>query len=107
MNANKCEIIKLIEQGESLSVEFKSDRHCLPDRDLVAAVVSLANTDGGDLLLGVEDDGTITGIHKKHENLSGLPALIANKTNPSISRPGLPPSSRSRWCSIISIRMEV
>ena len=82
---NEHEIGKLIQQAESLSLEFKSDLKCLPDRDLVAAVVSLANTDGGDLLLGVEDDGTVTGLHANHLNVLGIPPLIANKTNPSIS----------------------
>ncbi|MCG7872378.1 MAG: putative DNA binding domain-containing protein [Candidatus Thiodiazotropha lotti] len=85
MDPNKQEIAKLIQQGESLSLEFKSDLKSLPDRDLVATVVSLANTEGGDLLLGVEDDGTITGLHANHLNVSGIPSLIANKTNPAIS----------------------
>ena len=85
MDTNKHEIAKLIQQGESLSLEFKSDLKSLPDRDLVATVVSLANTDGGDLLFGVEDDGTITGLHANHLNVSGIPSLIANKTNPVIS----------------------
>jgi ATP-dependent DNA helicase RecG len=43
----------MIPQTESLTVEFKSDRKRLPDRDLVEAVVCLANTDGGDIYLGV------------------------------------------------------
>ncbi len=79
------EIEELIAQGESLTVEFKSDTRCLPDRELLAAVVSLANTEGGDLLLGVEDDGTITGLHTNHHSIATLPALIANKTNPPLS----------------------
>ena len=79
------EIEELISQGESLTVEFKSDSTCLPDRELLAAVVSLANTEGGDLLLGVEDDGTVTGLHPNHLNTAGLPSLIANKTNPALS----------------------
>lgn len=82
---NKHEIMDLLRQGESLTLEFKSDLKCLSDRELVAAVVALANTEGGDLLLGVEDDGTVTGLHPNHENVSGLPAMVANKTNPSIS----------------------
>jgi len=85
MDTNEHEIKKLIQQGEGLSLEFKSDLKCLPDRDLVATVVSLANTEGGDLLLGVEDDGTPTGLHGSHQNLSTLPALIANRTNPALS----------------------
>ncbi|HRQ05362.1 MAG TPA: ATP-binding protein [Nitrosomonas halophila] len=85
MNTNEHEIGKLIQQGESLTLEFKGDLKCLPDRDLVAAVVSLANTEGGDLLLGVEDDGTVTGLHVNHRNVSGISSLIANKTNPALS----------------------
>jgi ATP-dependent DNA helicase RecG len=85
MNETEQQLLELIDQGESLTVEFKSDLKCLPDRELVAAVVALANTEGGELLLGVDDNGTITGLHANHINLAGLPALIANKTNPSIS----------------------
>jgi len=85
MDMNEHEIGNLIQQGESLVLEFKSDSKCLPDRDLVAAVVSLANTEGGNLLLGVEDDGTVTGLHANHLNVTGIPSLIANKTNPAIS----------------------
>lgn len=75
----------LLANGENLQVEFKSDQKCLPDRDLVAAVVALANTEGGDLLLGVEDSGAITGLHPNHLDTGGLAALIANRTNPPIS----------------------
>ncbi len=78
-------ISELIRKGECLTVEFKSDSKSLPDRDLVAAVVALANTEGGDLLLGVEDNGNITGLHANHQNLSGIPVLIANKTIPPLS----------------------
>lgn len=85
MSEIERQMLELIHQGENLAVEFKSDLKCLPDRELIAAVVALANTEGGDLLLGVEDDGTVTGLHANHINLAGLPALIANKTNPSIS----------------------
>ena len=53
MNQDKNDLHALIQQGESLTLEFKSDVKSLPDRDLIAAVVSLANTEGGSLLLGV------------------------------------------------------
>ncbi len=83
MSAHELE--QLITQGETLTVEFKSDLKCLSDRELLAAVVSLANTEGGDLLLGVEDNGAVTGLHVNHQNTAGLPVLIANRTNPSLS----------------------
>lgn len=53
MDQDSNELQELIQQGESLTLEFKSDVKRLPDRDLIAAVVSLANTGGGSLLLGV------------------------------------------------------
>lgn len=85
MPATDAEILDLIEQGESLVLEFKSDVKCLPDRELIAAIAALANTEGGDLVLGVEDDGTVTGLHPNHGNPSGLAAFIANKTNPPVA----------------------
>jgi ATP-dependent DNA helicase RecG len=85
MDTSDQEIEDLLQAGESLTLEFKSDRKRLPDSDLVATIVSLANTEGGALLLGVEDDGTATGLHEEHQSVTGLPALIANRTNPSLS----------------------
>jgi ATP-dependent DNA helicase RecG len=76
---------RTIPTQESLTVEFKSDRSRLPDRELIETVVCLANTDGGELYLGVEDDGQVTGLHPQHQNLSTLSAMIANRTNPPIS----------------------
>ena len=70
--------------AESLTVEFKSDRKRLPDDELVESLVCLANTDGGELWLGVEDDGTPTGLHQQHRDVVGLPGLVAARTSPSL-----------------------
>ena len=74
----------MIPDKESITVEFKSDRARLSDKELLATVVSLANTEGGEVYLGVEDDGTPTGLHPEHQDLTSLAAFIANRTNPSI-----------------------
>ncbi len=68
-----------------MTVELKSDVKKLPDRDLVLAVVCLANTEGGLLYLGVENDGRPTGLHAEHQDITGLAALIANRTIPPLS----------------------
>ncbi len=70
---------------ESMTVEFKSDRSGFPTDDLVAALICLANTEGGELWLGVEDDGMPSGLHASHNNLMDLPNLVASKTSPSLS----------------------
>lgn len=70
---------------ESMTVEFKSDRSGFPDDDLVGALICLANTKGGELWLGVEDDGMPSGLHTSHNDLFGLSDLIASKTTPPLS----------------------
>jgi ATP-dependent DNA helicase RecG len=70
---------------ETLTVEFKSDRARLSDRELVEAVVCLANAEGGEVWLGVEDDGTPTGLHAEHLHLAGLGGLVASRTSPSVT----------------------
>lgn len=77
--------MSLLPAKESLIVEFKSDADRIPDSELIAAVACFANAEGGDLFIGVEDDGTPTGLHIRHQDVIGLTALIANRTSPSIS----------------------
>ncbi|MDG4560913.1 MAG: ATP-binding protein [Candidatus Competibacter sp.] len=76
---------RIVPPRETLHVEFKSDRNRLPDRELVEAAVCLANTEGGELWLGVEDNGAITGLHPEHALLEGLAGLIAGRTSPSLT----------------------
>jgi ATP-dependent DNA helicase RecG len=84
---------RLIAGGESLDVEFKGEeRGTLSDDDLVEAVVCLANRSSdtpGWLLIGVEDDGRVTGARPRHESGRTDPvrlgALIANRTRPSLT----------------------
>jgi len=76
--------LRSIPTTETLTCEFKSDRKCLPDRELIEAVVCMANGEGGEIYLGVEDDGRVTGLHKDHRFLDGMAALIANRTQPML-----------------------
>lgn len=73
--------------GESLTMEFKGEsRGVLNDRELVEAVACLANGRGGMVLIGVEDDGRITGAKPRQGSLTDvrrLEGLIANWTMPS------------------------
>jgi ATP-dependent DNA helicase RecG len=80
------ELRALIARGESLTLEFKSDRGPLPDADLIETVVCLANGTGGTLLIGVEDDGTVTGLHPQHQTHPGaLAAFVASRTMPPLT----------------------
>ena len=74
-----------IPTAETLEVEFKSDRDCLNDDDLIEALICLANAQGGTLYLGVENDSTVTGLHaSRPADIAGLAALIANRTVPRL-----------------------
>lgn len=75
----------VLPEKETLEIEFKSDLKKLSDPDLIDAVVAFANTSGGDIYLGVEDDGTPTGVHESHRDYTQLAAFIANRTVPPIS----------------------
>lgn len=77
---------ELIRQGEGFEVEFKSDRGPLSDAELLETVICLANARGGVLLVGVEDNGVVTGLHESHRtNPDQLAAFIAARTQPPLS----------------------
>jgi ATP-dependent DNA helicase RecG len=77
----------IIAGGEKYDVEFKGEaERPLTDRELVEAVACQANGRGGVLLIGVEDDGRLTGARPRHGTYTDarrLQALIANQTVPS------------------------
>lgn len=77
--------MRTIPNKETLTVEFKSDQAGYSDNDLIDEIVGMTNTQGGDLYLGVEDNGEITGVGKKRQDPIGAVALIANRTIPSVS----------------------
>jgi len=58
---NKAGIKKLIRKGEGLSIEFKECRNKL-NKDVFESICAFLNRNGGDLILGVNDRGKITGI---------------------------------------------
>ena len=76
----------LIAGGETLAVEFKSDQGPLSDADLIETAVCLANKQGGTLLIGVENDGAVTGLHTRHHaHPAALAAFVANRTVPPLT----------------------
>ncbi len=56
----KTELLALIANGENSGLEFKRDD--IDNRTLAKELVAFANLMGGRVLLGVEDDGSISGI---------------------------------------------
>lgn len=56
------ELSEMIAEGENSSVEFMRDE--IRPEKLAKAIVALANLRGGSVLLGVEDDGTVSGVRR-------------------------------------------
>ncbi len=79
---------ELIQGGETLTVEFKSDRQQISDQEIYEEIVAMANSQGGVLLIGVDNDGTITGAKSRHGKSTDpiqLKAAIFNKTVPNVN----------------------
>ena len=69
----------LIEQGESDELEFKEtfrwniEKHRVDqemERAILKTICAFTNSDGGTLLIGVHDNGSITGLEFDYENIS-------------------------------------
>ena len=57
------DVTSLIEQGEGFEIEFK--RKVSSPEKIARAMVGFANTRGGHLLFGVDDDGSIVGVESE------------------------------------------
>ncbi len=60
----KTELLELISHGENSGVEFKHDD--VRPEQIAKEIVAFANFQGGQVLLGVEDDGSISGIQREN-----------------------------------------
>lgn len=61
------ELLEIIRNGENSGVEFKRDE--VDNQGLAKELVALSNLDGGMVLLGVEDNGTVFGLTRPHGEL--------------------------------------
>ncbi|VAX03894.1 ATP-dependent DNA helicase [hydrothermal vent metagenome] len=60
----KTELLELIANGENSGIEFKRDD--VRPEQLAKEIVAMANFQGGRVILGVEDDGTLSGIQRNN-----------------------------------------
>lgn len=77
------ELRRLVSRGEGLHLEFKR-KSSFPDK-IARELIAFANTDGGTLLVGVDDDGTVAGVKFPEEEL-----LVIKKELETHCRPPLP-----------------
>ena len=77
MNIN---IKHILQQGEGVSVEFKTTFNT----DAIESLVAFANTKGGVVCIGITDEGTIKGVTLGKESLQQWTNDIKNRTEPSL-----------------------
>jgi ATP-dependent DNA helicase RecG len=77
---NQAEIQQVIQSGESEKLEFKRSFQ----NEAIETLGAFANSRGGILLIGVDNDGTPTGLDIKEETIQQWINEIKNKTAPSL-----------------------
>ncbi|MGB3849435.1 MAG: ATP-binding protein [Tunicatimonas sp.] len=76
------EIQRLVRRGEGVQIEFK--RKVAHPNKIIREIVAFANTRGGSLLIGVDDNGNIPGVRSAEEERYGLEKAIRQWCRPSI-----------------------
>ena len=77
----RTELLEIIENGENSGVEFKRDD--LRTQDLAKELVAFSNLEGGMVLLGVEDDGSVSEL-KKNDLEEWVMSVCRDKIRPAI-----------------------
>lgn len=76
------EVGRLAQEGEGLHIEFKK-KAAHPEK-IVKEVVAMANTEGGYLLIGVDDDGTVSGQRYIDEEVYAMDKAIEELIYPPL-----------------------
>src|SRR3990172_2023184 len=70
-------VMKIIDAGESETVEFKNSF----DREAIESLVAFANTKGGRVFIGISDDGKIRGVISGNETIQSWTNQIKQFTS--------------------------
>lgn len=76
------EVRYLAAKGEGLRIEFKK-KATFPEK-VVRELIAFANTSGGDLLIGVDDDGTVSGQRYIEEEIFVMEKAIKSLVFPQL-----------------------
>lgn len=80
---NRITVTEICNLAESSLFDRKSAR--IDVKTLAVHIIAFANADGGILAVGVEDDGSITGIDSYQENINELMRVPLDFCKPSVS----------------------
>ncbi|HCR49452.1 MAG TPA: ATP-binding protein, partial [Bacteroidetes bacterium] len=93
---------RLIQIGEGLHIEFKKK---IPEPERIAKeIIALANTKGGKILVGIEDDGTVCGVRDADEETFALKQAMVRHISPEVEHDiEVVPVSRKKDVLVLSI----
>lgn len=77
---NNTELLKLIDQGEGQNLEFKKSF----GEEALESICAFANADGGKILVGVGDDGSLIGLQMGRKTLEDWAQQINAAMDPRI-----------------------
>ena len=81
---DEARLLLLVAEGESQTLEFKQSLSSGAQREAIESLVAFANTEGGRVLLGVQNDGTVRGVQIGMDTLERLANKIRQHTYPSL-----------------------
>ncbi|WP_420454864.1 helix-turn-helix domain-containing protein [Rubrivirga sp.] len=96
------DVKRLAAMGEGRHLEFKN-RVPRPDR-IAREVIALANTDGGKVLVGVDDDGTVLGVKDAGEEFYALQTALDDRISPPVDL-GFEPVRISRTREVLVVHV--
>jgi predicted HTH transcriptional regulator len=79
---NHKNLLSLLEQGENLSIEFK--QRFSDYKKIAKEFIAFANTNGGVVLFGIDDDGSIYGVESEKSETELIKETFQNYIEPKI-----------------------
>jgi predicted HTH transcriptional regulator len=76
------ELRLLVAKGEGIQLEFK--RKAAHPEKIVREMIAFANTHGGTLLVGVDDNGTLPGVKYPEEESMGITEVLQKNCRPQL-----------------------
>jgi predicted HTH transcriptional regulator len=80
---NRRELLELIEEGENIQCEFK--RHFTTPQKIAKEMIAFANTKGGYLIFGVDDDREVVGVDSEKSESEMIKDAAENYCEPSLT----------------------
>ena len=80
---NRRELLELIEEGENIQCEFK--RHFTTPEKIAREMIAFANTKGGYIIFGVDDDREVVGVDSEKSESEMIKDAAENYCEPPLN----------------------